>query len=500
MTTAPPVPASRGPAAKPSASPGRTNSSSSTDLPSTVASEAPGGDGGPINSFLTILQSVIMAASITTKTTRSSDEESLPSRNGTGADVEDPTAPDEGDAANVLATAAVPTEISLSVVATLPATNGLHAGEALADQPLPGKIPSVSSMAAEPLATSVANGPSIPIAEAGAQNQGPAASVSVPAGESTSAVDPVDPSRTTTNEEADELKSTLGSTRGSAVGGAATGRSASFGPQGSAEDSSRPSRGPAPVGIGQANVLSDPLTQVEGSVSEGASRTFETRFTFGETLYSPTAFGPNGSLSARGVGSPPTELTTADATAPGNAGTTGLAPSSTAWTAVGSTPAAPVLQDLPPGHFGAPPEVARAVPSQILPLLDRLPQNGAALVLRLDPPTLGTVVLRVVAGEGRRVRLHFQVEDSAVGNALADGWDQLEAALRAQGLLPEGFTVDLNSAHHPNGRSDQGASSPGHDASPSGRRVAALPTLDQSLADAEVVDMRGSGRYIDYRL
>jgi hypothetical protein len=95
-----------------------------------------------------------------------------------------------------------------------------------------------------------------------------------------------------------------------------------------------------------------------------------------------------------------------------------------------------------PGGSAAP---AANVPTQVLDYLagQDLRAGHVAMVLRLNPPELGQVVLQIQARDGRNLRLQFQVEHAATGDALLRGKEHIEGVLRARGLATEGFVVDL---------------------------------------------------------
>ena len=146
-----------------------------------------------------------------------------------------------------------------------------------------------------------------------------------------------------------------------------------------------------------------------------------------------------------------------------------------------------------------PAELAQTVPTQVIQqLLQPPPRANTTVVLRLDPPMLGSVVLRVVAGGGNRIRLHFEVDDPSVGDALTGGLGRLESALRAQGLSPEGLSVGLNNTQLGSGPSGQsGQESPRSFAGPRDRGT----TLGIQPSSDPVSAVRANGgRYIDYLL
>jgi hypothetical protein len=82
-------------------------------------------------------------------------------------------------------------------------------------------------------------------------------------------------------------------------------------------------------------------------------------------------------------------------------------------------------------------------PSAVQQVLDRLSRTptDTTVVLRLNPPLLGAVTLRIVADGGQRIHLRVQAERPEVASALEAGWGQLAGALRARGLTPQSFTV-----------------------------------------------------------
>lgn len=152
----------------------------------------------------------------------------------------------------------------------------------------------------------------------------------------------------------------------------------------------------------------------------------------------------------------------------------------------------------PPGA-SAPADLTQTVPAQVIQqLLEQPPRANTTVVLRLDPPLLGSVVLRVVAGDGNRIRLHFGVDDPSVGDALVGGLGRLESALRAQGLSPQGLSVSLNNTQLGSGSPGQsGQESPRSFGS---RREPGAPIPTQPSSDAVSAIRATGGRYIDYFL
>ncbi|HLH28002.1 MAG TPA: flagellar hook-length control protein FliK [Acidimicrobiales bacterium] len=142
------------------------------------------------------------------------------------------------------------------------------------------------------------------------------------------------------------------------------------------------------------------------------------------------------------------------------------------------------------------------MPSQVIQqLIERPPRPNTTVVLRLDPPLLGSVVLRVIAGDGNRIRLHFGVDDPRVGDALTAGLGRLESALRAQGLSPQGLSVGLNNTQlggGPPGQSGQDAP-PTFGGRPAGGGSGAIEVAPTAGEPASLVRANG-GRYIDYLL
>lgn len=148
-----------------------------------------------------------------------------------------------------------------------------------------------------------------------------------------------------------------------------------------------------------------------------------------------------------------------------------------------------------------PPEIIRSVPAQVLQQLAGTQlQAGMTLVMQLDPPLLGKVLLRVSSGKGGRIRLHFQVDDATVGDALAGSLDQLTNALRAEGVSPEGVSIGLNTAQMSSDSSGQ-----------SGQQQSSHPSVNSigprvgSPVEATASVSTSSGhtptsRYIDYIL
>ncbi len=109
----------------------------------------------------------------------------------------------------------------------------------------------------------------------------------------------------------------------------------------------------------------------------------------------------------------------------------------------------PLTVNFSPGNPDAVQNVVQSLPtSMIRQALDNgsFASPGVALVLQLDPPELGRVVVRIVAGDDRHIRLHFKVDDLAVQETLSESWSHLESSLKAHGLNPSGFSVDLNQA------------------------------------------------------
>lgn len=160
----------------------------------------------------------------------------------------------------------------------------------------------------------------------------------------------------------------------------------------------------------------------------------------------------------------------------------------------------PATAGSPPSPSGAP-DVSRPVPAQVLQQIAAQPLAlGTTVVIRLDPPLLGNVVLRVVAGDGKRIRLHFQVDEPEVGDALASSLGKLESALRAQGLNPEGLSVGLATAQTAGDPSGQPDPRPfAAQASHSSPRSAHLAP-DRAPADPPRPVRIGGGRYIDFLL
>lgn len=109
-------------------------------------------------------------------------------------------------------------------------------------------------------------------------------------------------------------------------------------------------------------------------------------------------------------------------------------------------PAVP-FADASSGLVGASPELASAnVPSQVLSFIagHAFPRGDTTLVMRLTPPELGSIVLQIQSFDGQRLRLRFEVEHAAAGDALLRGKEQIESVLRGRGLVPDTFAVDLS--------------------------------------------------------
>lgn len=145
-------------------------------------------------------------------------------------------------------------------------------------------------------------------------------------------------------------------------------------------------------------------------------------------------------------------------------------------------------------------EVTRNVPAQLVQLVQPLPPVGTTVVMQLDPPLLGSVLLRVVANQSGRIQLHFRVEDPAVRDALASSRPQIESALLAQGLSPSGFSVDLGSVQTQTNFSSSDQTS---DPNPRPRGGLAASTVEpdgRSVLDQYPGEGVNGGRYVDYRL
>ena len=179
-------------------------------------------------------------------------------------------------------------------------------------------------------------------------------------------------------------------------------------------------------------------------------------------------------------------------------GSGGLLGTGTPRSAAGVTPN-PAAGPIPPSGGNAPSDLTQTVPAQVIQqLIEQPPRPNTTVVLRLDPPMLGSVVLRVVAGGGNRIRLHFGVDDPSVGDALTGGLARLESALRAQGLSPEGLSVGLNNTQLGGGPAGQsGQESPRSLAGPRDRGT----TIGiQPSSEPVSVARTNGGRYIDYLL
>jgi hypothetical protein len=139
-----------------------------------------------------------------------------------------------------------------------------------------------------------------------------------------------------------------------------------------------------------------------------------------------------------------------------------------------------------------------ALPARISQLIQPPPPAETTVVLRLEPPLLGSVVLRVVASDSGRIQLHFRVDDPAVRDALASHRQGIESVLLAQGLSPAGFSVDLGGVQTGTGFGTSGQAADRPPRSPGGRAAGADgPTA--APPDPRPGEGIG-GRYIDYRL
>jgi hypothetical protein len=140
-------------------------------------------------------------------------------------------------------------------------------------------------------------------------------------------------------------------------------------------------------------------------------------------------------------------------------------------------------------------EVVQTVPAQVVQqILTNPPTVGTTVVMRLDPPALGSVVLRVMAGEGKRIRLHFDAEDPIVRDALTNSLDELARTLRAHGLSPEGISVGPHTAQFQSGASGQ----PGHQSDTPGQSGVRRMQEESTEAASEMsIERPGGGRYID---
>ena len=155
------------------------------------------------------------------------------------------------------------------------------------------------------------------------------------------------------------------------------------------------------------------------------------------------------------------------------------------------------------GLATAPSGVLANVPAQVVRLLNQQPTNGTAVVMRLDPPTLGSVVLRIVSVDGQRVRVHFRVDDPVVRDTLADQWHQLETALVARGLVPDGFSVDLGSIQttmDSSGQTGSNAARSGNGPGPVASSIAARSAREDQTVESAPSGRDHGGRYIDCRL
>jgi flagellar hook-length control protein FliK len=81
---------------------------------------------------------------------------------------------------------------------------------------------------------------------------------------------------------------------------------------------------------------------------------------------------------------------------------------------------------------------------QVVPRLAALPRTGRhEIVLRLDPPTLGTV--RIEASlDGRELTLRIRAEDAGARELLEQGLPQLRRALEQEGISPGRVSVQLS--------------------------------------------------------
>lgn len=159
--------------------------------------------------------------------------------------------------------------------------------------------------------------------------------------------------------------------------------------------------------------------------------------------------------------------------------------------------------------------LAATVPAQVLrQLSEHLAGNRGEtrLVMHLEPPQLGRLTVRLVATEGERVRLHFRVEHAGAGEALTAAGRQIEEVLRAHGLSPDGFSVELASpdAAGLDGGFGQLGAQVGEQTGgqPGGQPNAPAPlrldprraTRGGLLPDDDPGLAAASGRYVDYRL
>jgi len=131
-------------------------------------------------------------------------------------------------------------------------------------------------------------------------------------------------------------------------------------------------------------------------------------------------------------------------------------------------------------------------------------KGNSVVVLRLDPPTLGKVLVRIEKGDGAQIQIHFRVEDRAVRDALVSGWSQLDRALRAEGFTPANASVEISpfqTATSDMGNAGQGGSPTGF-ANQQSAQGANYSLSEAVVGPAETAPsmLSDSGHYVDYRL
>lgn len=152
--------------------------------------------------------------------------------------------------------------------------------------------------------------------------------------------------------------------------------------------------------------------------------------------------GPMASGSPSGPSGRGATLEAVDASKRRESGTSAVQPNGWAAIASGSIGARELVVA---GEAGS--EALATVPGQVVrQLAAHLPPGAGekTLVMRLNPPTLGEVLLRITSREGQPIRLRFDVAHGETREALARGASHIEDLLRSHGLAADGFSIDVH--------------------------------------------------------
>lgn len=206
--------------------------------------------------------------------------------------------------------------------------------------------------------------------------------------------------------------------------------------------------------------------------------------------------------AAAQVQDPPPPAPAGDAPLPSRAPVPAAAPAEAPSQGVAVVAAAPVTAPPPatpaPAHVSGP---ARHVPAAVVEAARRLHTDGTgrtSLVVRLDPPELGSVVVRLTVQDGR-VDVTLRTPDAAVGSLRAQNAD-VQSVLAAHGLDLGAFDVSTStgtstSTPQQSSSGGSGAAGEGHRGSPDRATPHSGRTADGSadvMDDADVPQRAGT--------